>query len=102
MPKPRDAKKASRSHPEGTTLMVRLDQESKQSIAQAAELRRVSVSDYVRSVTVAQARRELMAAREQVISMTPEEQLRFWTALNETPQLTEAQRKLGAMMRGES
>lgn len=102
MPKPRDAKKTNRSRPKSTTLMVRLDREGKRSIAQAAELRRVSVSDYVRSVTVAQARRELMAAREQVISLTPEEQLKFWTALNETPQLTEAERKLGAMMRGES
>jgi uncharacterized protein (DUF1778 family) len=82
--------------------MVRLDDESKEFLAQAARLRRISVSDYVRAVTVAQARREVLAAREQVICLSPEEQFAFWNALNETPRLTEAQRRLGAVMRGES
>jgi uncharacterized protein (DUF1778 family) len=81
--------------------MVRLDDESKQYLAQAAQLRRISVSDYVRTVTVAQARKEVRAAREQTISLTPEEQLAFWSALSETPRLTDAQRQLGAVMRGE-
>jgi uncharacterized protein (DUF1778 family) len=83
-------------------LMVRLDDESKSYLAQAAQLRRVSVSDYVRMVTVGQARREVLAAREQTLAMTPEEQLAFWNALNETPKLTEAQRRLGSVMRGRS
>lgn len=82
-------------------LMVRLDEASKTCLAQAAELRRISVSDYVRAVTVAQARREVRAARQQTIALTPEEQLAFWNALNDTPRLTEAQRRLGAVMRGE-
>jgi uncharacterized protein (DUF1778 family) len=82
--------------------MVRLDDESKAYLAQAAKLRRVSVSDYVRTVTVAQARREVQAAREQTLALTPEEQLAFWNALNETPRLTDAQRRLGSLMRGES
>jgi uncharacterized protein (DUF1778 family) len=81
-------------------LMVRLDEDSKQSLAQAAELRRISVSDYVRAVTVPQAKREVRAAREQVLALTPEEQLAFWNALNEPPRLTAAQRRLGAAMRG--
>ena len=81
-------------------LMVRLDQESKQCLAEAASLRHVSVSDYVRAVTVPQARREVRAASEQVIALTPEEQLSFWNALNERPKLTPAQRRLGAIMRG--
>ena len=81
-------------------LMVRLDEESKAFLAQAAELRRVSLSDYVRTVTVAQARREVLASREQTLAMTPEEQLAFWSALNEAPRLTEAQRRLGSIMRG--
>ncbi len=34
--------------------MVRLDEDSKACLVQAAELRRVSLSDYVRTVTVAQ------------------------------------------------
>ena len=36
------------------------------------------------------------------LCLTPEEQLAFWNALNETPKLTAAQRRLGAVMRGES
>jgi len=82
--------------------MVRLDEESKAFLAEAAELRRISVSDYVRAVTVAQARKEVLAAREQTLAMTPEEQLAFWNALNETPRLTDAQRRLGSVMRGET
>ena len=71
-------------------------------VAPAAELRRISVSDYVRTVTVAQARREVLAAGEQTLALTSEEQLAFWKALNETPTLTEAQKRMGAMMRGET
>jgi uncharacterized protein (DUF1778 family) len=93
-----EPKKGQRSSP----LMVRLDDQSKSYLVQAARLRRISVSDYVREVTVAQARREVLAARESTILLTPEEQLAFWTALNETPVLTDAQRRLGAVMRGEA
>ena len=82
-------------------LMVRLDEESKQFISQAADLRQISISDYVRTVTVPQARKEVRAARDKVITLTPEEQLSFWTALNEVPKLSVAQRRLGAVMRGE-
>jgi uncharacterized protein (DUF1778 family) len=81
--------------------MVRLDSESKRSLEEAAELRRISVSDYVRTVTVPQAQREIRAARENVIRLSPDEQLALWTALNEPPKLTPAQKRLGAMMRGE-
>ena len=83
-------------------LMVRLDDESKRCLADAAGLRGISVSDYVRTVTVSQARREVRAAGDRVIAMTPEEQLSFWKALSQTPKLTPAQRRLGAMMRGRS
>ena len=83
-------------------LMVRLDAEGKAFLAQAAELRRISVSDYVRTVTVPQARAEVFAAREQTIALTPDEQLAFWQALSATPKLTPAQRRLGKAMRGES
>jgi len=83
-------------------LMVRLDEQSKRCLAEAAGLRHVSVSDYVRSVTVPQAKREIQAAQEQVLALTPEEQLAFWNALNQKPVLTAAQRRLGAIMRGEA
>jgi uncharacterized protein (DUF1778 family) len=81
--------------------MVRLDEESKAYLDRAANLRRISVSDYVRTVTVAQARREVEAAGEQIIALTAEEQIAFWNALNQPARLTEAQRQLGAIMRGE-
>ena len=100
MTKVRTSKPVKRNSPP-STLMVRLDDESKAYLFQAAELRRISVSDYVRSVTVAQARKDVLAAREQTISLTPEEQLAFWNALGETPRLTAAQRRLGRVMRGE-
>jgi uncharacterized protein (DUF1778 family) len=83
-------------------LMVRLDKESKSFLAQAAKLRRISVSDYVRSVTVAQARREVDAAERQTIAMSPEDLRAFWKALDEVPRLTRAQKRLGATMRGEA
>lgn len=97
----KSASAKGRSQKSSSSLMVRLDGESKRSLAAAAALRQISVSDYVRTVTVAQARREVIAARDQVISLTPHEQLAFWTALHAPPKLTPAQRRLGAMMRGE-
>ena len=84
-----------------SSLMVGLDEESKALLASAAELRKVSVSDYVRSIVVGQARRDLAAAEAHVISMTPDEQLEFWEALSKPPKLTKAQKQLGRMMRGE-
>jgi hypothetical protein len=51
-------------------------------------------------VTVAQARREVASARDQTILLSPEEQLAFWHALQASPQLTPAQKRLGALMRG--
>lgn len=81
-------------------LMVRLDPVDKAVLAAAAQLRRVSISDYVRTVTVAQAAREVDAAQAQTIALTPEEQLAFWNALSEPAVLTPVQRKLGELMRG--
>jgi uncharacterized protein (DUF1778 family) len=85
-----------------TSLMVRMDEDSKRVLSAAAELRRSSVSDYVRTVTVAQARREVESARTQTIRLSPEEQLAFWQALQAPPKLTAAQKRLGEMMRGEA
>jgi uncharacterized protein (DUF1778 family) len=99
------SKSHSGARPERTKppspLMVRLDEKSKGYLARAAELRRVSVSDYVREVTVAQARKEVLAAREQTLALTPDEQLAFWKALQAPVTLTEKQRQLGKLMRGE-
>jgi uncharacterized protein (DUF1778 family) len=93
--KPKDA-------PATSSITVRLDRQSKAYLTRAAKLRRISVSDYVRVVTVPQARREVQAANEQPLALTPEEQLAFRNALNETPRLTEVQRQLGSVMRDEA
>ena len=91
----------SKTLPVTSSLMVRLDKSSKTVLKEAASLRRISVSDYVRAVTLSQARREVESARHQVISLTPAEQLAFWQALQQKRPLTAKQRQLGRLMRGE-
>jgi uncharacterized protein (DUF1778 family) len=85
-----------------TTLQTRLDQKSKQTIAQAAKLRHVGLSDYVRLVLVPTAKREVEQAKNQVMQMTADEQERFWMALQAPAKLTKNQRKLGKIMQGNS
>ena len=85
-----------------SSLMVRLDGGSKDALVRAAELRQMSVSDYVRTITVAQARKEVAAAQAQTLALTADEQLAFWTALAEPAKLTARQKKLGKLMRGKS
>jgi len=82
--------------------MVRLDQESKMVLVRAAKLRRISVSDYVRQVIVAQARKEAKASAGHTITLTPDEQVAFWTALSAPAKLTPAQKRLGKLMRGDA
>ena len=93
-------KKQETSTTATSPLMVRLDAESKQVLAAAAELRQISVSDYVRTVTITQARREVASASNQSIQLSAEEQLMFWQALQAPARLTPAQKRLGAIMRG--
>ena len=52
------ATKKMNSTKSASPLMVRLDDESKRCLAEAVQLRQISVSDYVRTVTVPQAKRE--------------------------------------------
>ncbi len=87
---------------ETTTLQARLDPKSKQTVAQAAKLRHVGLSDYIRLVLVPTAKREVEQAKNQVLQMTADEQERFWMALQAPEKLTKAQRKLGKIMRGDS
>jgi uncharacterized protein (DUF1778 family) len=84
-----------------SSLLVRLDRPSKKTIAEAAHLRGVSTSDYVRSVVAAQARRDLQEANTRTLVLSAEDQLAFWNALHEPVTLTERQRELGEIMRGE-
>ena len=94
--------KARKSNGKTSPLMVRLDRESKAYLAKAAELRRISVSDYVRDVAVRQARTEVVAAREEVIRLSPADQLAFWKALHAPVKLTKSQKHLSAIMRGKA
>jgi uncharacterized protein (DUF1778 family) len=91
-----------RSESKSGSLMVRLDDASKRYLTRAAELRGISISDYVRQVTVSQAKKEVIAAIDQTIAMTADEQLAFWKALNVPAALTPRQKKLGKVMRGEA
>jgi len=84
-----------------TTLQARLDPKSKRAVEEAARLRRVGISDYVRLVLVATAEREVEQARHNVVQLTPDEQERFWEALQSSAAPTEKQRRLGEVMRGE-
>lgn len=97
------AARASRGESASKTasLMVRVDRSSKAVIARAARIRGVSASDYIRSVVVAQARRDVEEARTRTIALTPDEQLAFWQALEQPVLLTPRQRELGRIMRGE-
>ena len=45
--------------------------------------------------------KEVEEAEQNSIALSTDEQLAFWNALNEAPRLTSAQKKLGAIMRGE-
>jgi uncharacterized protein (DUF1778 family) len=85
-----------------TTLQTRLDQKSKQTIVQAAKLRQVGLSDYVRLVLVPAAKREIEQSKNQVLQMTADEQERFWMALQAPVKLTKNQCKLGKIMQGDS
>jgi uncharacterized protein (DUF1778 family) len=88
--------------PDPKPLIIHLDADSREAIADAARLRGKSMSAYVRETAVAQAQRDVQTEGEQIIRMTPDEQLRFWKALSGPVNLTAKQRQLGAMMRGET
>jgi uncharacterized protein (DUF1778 family) len=70
-------------------------------LTKAAQLRNVSIRDYVPMVIASQARRGVSQAQQNTIASTSEEQLAFWNALDAPPSLMKAQRELGRTMRGE-
>ena len=81
--------------------MIRIDRPSKRVIVRAALLRGVSASDYVRSVVLTQAHREVAEAHSRTIALSPKDQLAFFRALERPASLTSRQRALGRLMRGE-
>jgi uncharacterized protein (DUF1778 family) len=100
---PATAQRPARATSVGKTenLMVRVDRTSKGIIAKAARLRGVSASDYVRTVVVSEARREVKEFQSQTVTLSAKDQLAFWQALNASAPLTRRQRELGRLMRGE-
>jgi uncharacterized protein (DUF1778 family) len=84
-----------------TTLQARLDPKSKQIVAQAAKLRNIGLSDYIRLILVPTAKKEVEQAKNQVLQLTAEEQERFWMALQAPAKLTKSQRKLSKIMQGD-
>ena len=88
--------------PAKKTLQARLDPGSKRVIEEAARLRQVGLSDYIRLVLVPSARREVEQSKRQILQLTPDEQERFWQALQSPAKPTKAQRELGKLMRGDA
>ncbi|MCP4602491.1 MAG: DUF1778 domain-containing protein [Proteobacteria bacterium] len=84
------------------TLQARLDPQSKRAVEEAAKLRHVGLSDYIRLVLVPTAKREVEQAKNQVLQMTADEQERFWLALEAPAKPSKAQRELGRIMRGDA
>ncbi len=84
-----------------TTLQARLDPQSKRAVEEAAKLRHVGLSDYIRLVLVPAAKREVAQAKNNVLQMTADEQERFWLALEASVEPSKAQRELGKIMRGD-
>lgn len=81
-------------------LVVSLDADSRRLLEQVAALRQINVSDYVRMVSVAQARMDVELDHANGLALSPEEQLAFWQALQGSAALTSQQQRLGKMMQG--
>ncbi|MBN2718933.1 MAG: DUF1778 domain-containing protein [Deltaproteobacteria bacterium] len=84
-----------------TTLQARLDPDSKRAVEEAARLRHVGISDYIRLVLVQTAKREVEASEKRILQMTADEQERLWDALQASASPSPAQQKLGKIMQGD-
>ena len=83
-------------------LQARMKPENKEIIVQAAKLRDIPTSDYIRVVLLEHARKEVQNANNEVLQLTADEQLIFWNALeSDNKPLTNSQIELGQLMRGE-
>jgi uncharacterized protein (DUF1778 family) len=83
-------------------LMVRMDAASKAVLAEAAELRGISVSDYVRTVMVPLARKEVKLAIKETIFLDAKHRDAFMSSLSAPVRLTKRQKELGRLMQGKS
>ena len=80
-------------------LVVRADTVFKRLVHEAAQLRGLSDSDYVRSELAARARQQIEDARRNTLRLEPQDQVAFWKALNAPPKVTPTLRRLGANIR---
>ncbi|MCB9933455.1 MAG: DUF1778 domain-containing protein [Planctomycetes bacterium] len=85
-----------------SVLQTRLSVEDKRAIQQAAALRGLAVSEYVRQVLVPLAKREVARAEHAVIELSAVEQLALWHALDAPAKLTKSQKSLAKLMRSKA
>ena len=93
---------AHHSDPKDTTLLVRCDRSTKELIRKAAEVRGLSMSDYMRMQVKASAARDVLEAETGILKLAKEDQIAFWQLLQRPAKPTEAQKKLGHLVRSVS
>lgn len=85
-----------------SVLLTRLSAADKRAIQQAAALRGLAASEYVRRVLVPLAKREVASAEQAVIELSGDEQLALWQALEVPAKLTKSQKSLAKLMRSKA
>lgn len=80
-------------------FQARLDPISKSFLEQAAKLRGISQTDYLKAILIPFAKQEVLDAEKGGIKLSTQEQEEFWDALNEPVKLTKNQKKLSKKMK---
>ena len=91
--------KSVRESGRGAKLLVRFDPAGNALVRRAAAIRGLDAGDYVRSRIILQAQQDVEEADSSVLRLPREAQIAFWQALANPPQPTEAQRRLGELVR---
>jgi uncharacterized protein (DUF1778 family) len=91
--------KSARGTVKDANVLVRFDAKSKKKVTQAAASRGLSVSDYVRTRMLSVANQDIAEAETGVLRLSREHQIAFWSALQNPPKATAAQRRLGELVR---
>jgi uncharacterized protein (DUF1778 family) len=100
--RPRAGRTAARTQKvpsKNANLLVRFDSGAKSLVLRAANLRGLSLSDYVRTRIVPLARQDVDEAETGVLRLARQDQIAFWQALQHPPAPTRAQRELGKLVR---
>jgi uncharacterized protein (DUF1778 family) len=80
-------------------LLVRFDRVDKVLLQRAAQLRGLTLSDYVRSKILPLARQDIEEAGFGVLRLPKGDQIAFWRALQHPPAPSKAQKALGRLVR---